>query len=250
MVNWVGYYHIFLVKLAAFDLEIAKVLPDWEQELKRHRPLGISCAAVRLDDGREVIFHSTPETIAINTEGCREIVTALNRLVKEGYTIVTWNGAGFDFDILAEESADYTACVELARQHVDLMLIVVALRGHFLGLDAAATGMRVPGKLKQVMLRDGRVLDGMTGAMAPRLWQEGEREAVLAYLSEDVRVTLELAQAIAAQRRLFWRSKRGGENQFTVPKQYSVAECLRLPRPKLTLKGGGVDLHKVTAWLL
>jgi hypothetical protein len=237
------------MKLAAFDLEIAKVLPDWEQDLKHYRPLGISCAAVRLDDGREFIFQSTPETIAISTEGCREIVAALNRLVEEDYTIVTWNGAGFDFDILAEESDDRPGCAELARRHVDLMLIVVALRGHFLGLDAAAAGMRVPGKLKQVRLRDGRVLNGMTGAMAPRLWQEGEREAVLAYLSEDVRVTLEVAQAVAVQRRLFWRSKRGDVNQFTVPKLYSVVECLRLPRPKMTGRREGVDLGKITAWM-
>jgi hypothetical protein len=233
------------MKLAAFDLEIAKVLPEWE-----HRPLGISCAAVRLDDGREILFHSTPETIAISTEGSREIVAALKRLVEEEYTIVTWNGAGFDFDILAEESGDHAGCAELARRHIDLMLIVVALRGHFLSLDAAAAGMRVPGKLKQVRLRDGLVLDGMTGAMAPRLWQEGEREAVLAYLSEDVRVTLELAQAIAVQRRLFWRSKQGDVKQFTVPKLYSVAECLRLPRPKLTQKGGGVEVEKMIAWML
>lgn len=237
------------MKLAAFDLEIAKVLPDGEQDLKRHRPLGISCAAVRMDDGRELVFQSAPETTTISPAGCREIVATLSQLAAEGYAIVTWNGAGFDFDILAEESGDRAGCATLARQHVDMMLIVVALRGHFLGLDAAAKGMGVTGKLKHVVLNDGRILDSMTGAMAPSLWNEGEREAVLAYLSEDVRVTLELAQAINAQRRLSWRSKRGDLNQLTVPKLYSVAECLRLPRPKMAGRGVAADARKITGWM-
>lgn len=237
------------VKLAAFDLEIAKLLPAGEFDLKRHRPLGISCAAVRLEDGRELRFQSPPEVTTMSLEGCQELVAALRQLVQDGYTIVTWNGAGFDFDILAEESGDYPICSELARHHVDMMLIVVALRGHFLGLDAAAQGMKVTGKLKQVQLRDGRLLKGMTGAMAPQLWTDGEREAVLAYLSEDVRVTLELAQAMAVQRRLIWRNKRGERNQCTIPKLYTVAECLRLPRPKTSGRFMPVDPRTITAWM-
>lgn len=237
------------MKLAAFDLEISKLLPAGEFDLKRHRPLGISCAAVRLDDGRELVFQSTAGTTTMTIEGCQEVVAALHHLVQDGYTLVTWNGAGFDFDVLAEESSNYPVCIELAQQHVDMMLIVVALRGHFLGLDAAAKGMKVAGKLKQVRLRDGRMLDGLTGAMAPQLWSDGEREAVLAYLSEDVRVTLELAQAMLIQRRLVWRSKRGDLNQCAIPKLYTVAECLQLPRPKTSDRFRPVDPRTVTAWM-
>jgi hypothetical protein len=237
------------MKLAAFDMEIAKVLPEGTRDLKHYRPLGISCAAVRLDDGRELIFQSATESTTISPEGCREVVNALSRLAAEGFTLVTWNGAGFDFDILAEESGDLAGCATLARQHVDMMLIVVVLRGHFLGLDAAAKGMGVTGKLKRVALNDGRILDTMTGAMAPSLWSKGEREAVLAYLSEDVRVTLELAQAIFVQRRLVWRSKRGDLNQFTVPKLYTVAECLKLPRPKMAGRGAAADVSTITRWM-
>ena len=32
-------------KYLVFDIETAKVLPDGEQDIKAHRPLGIACAA-------------------------------------------------------------------------------------------------------------------------------------------------------------------------------------------------------------
>jgi hypothetical protein len=39
-------------KYLAFDLEIAKVIPDTERDIKAHRPLGISCGAtLGGDDG-------------------------------------------------------------------------------------------------------------------------------------------------------------------------------------------------------
>lgn len=237
------------MKLAAFDLEIAKLLPAGEFDLKRHRPLGISCAAVQLDDDRQFLFQSPAGLTTMTQAGCQELASTLHQLTQDGYTLVTWNGAGFDFDILAEESGDYPLCSELARHHVDMMLIVVALRGHFLGLDAAAQGMKVTGKLKQVQLRDGRVLKDMTGAMAPQLWADGERDAVLAYLAEDVRVTLELAQAMTIQRRLVWRNKRGERNHCTIPKLYTVAECLRLPHPKTSSRFTPADPRIITAWM-
>ena len=40
--------------------------------------------------------------------------------VENGYTIVTWNGLGFDFDILADESQMLAECRQLAIGHVQL----------------------------------------------------------------------------------------------------------------------------------
>jgi hypothetical protein len=109
--------------------------------------------------------------------------------------------------------------------------------------------MGLAGKLKQVTLSDGHILTEMSGAMAPALWHEGEREAVLAYLLDDVRLTLELAQAVATQRRLVWHNKRGELNQLVVPTLYRVADCLQLPRPKLTGRGFAADVRQITIWL-
>ena len=42
------------------------------------------------------------------------LVHDLAQLVEEGYTLLTWNGLGFDFNILAEESGLQTECERLA----------------------------------------------------------------------------------------------------------------------------------------
>jgi len=53
----------------------------------------------------------------------KEDVTAfvehLKTKFQEGYTIITHNGLGFDFVIVAEESGQTNACRELAMSHVD-----------------------------------------------------------------------------------------------------------------------------------
>lgn len=205
-----------MMKFTAFDLEIARVVEgdDW----KGQRPLGISCAALTMwgeDEWEEekniVAWYALDShgSAQISPRGCATIVRDLLAYAKGGYTIVTWNGGSFDFDILAEESGMRAECAELARNHVDMMAIVTTLRGHFLGLDTAAQGMGIQGKRKTVTLRDGSVLEGMNGAMAPTLWQQGEYDAVLDYLKEDVRVTLELAEAIERERVLRWTARSG-----------------------------------------
>jgi len=45
-----------------------------------------------------------------------ELVEHLMIQVQHGYTVVTWNGVGFDFDILAEESRMVEECKRLDRQ--------------------------------------------------------------------------------------------------------------------------------------
>ena len=46
--------------------------------------------------------------------GCR-LVRYLEDQVAQGYTLLTWNGLGFDLDILAEESGMLPNCRRLAR---------------------------------------------------------------------------------------------------------------------------------------
>lgn len=42
------------IKYVAFDIEIAKVLPDNENNWEQYRPLGISCAALATSDTKEL----------------------------------------------------------------------------------------------------------------------------------------------------------------------------------------------------
>ena len=200
------------MKFAAFDLEIAKPVEgdDW----KGQRPLGISCAAV-LPDGMEPYFWTGKPQLS--QSGVKSSVKMLYWLIEKGYTVVTWNGAAFDFDILAEESGEHEACAQLAMNHVDLMAIVVATQGHYLGLDKAAVGCGVESKLKSVTLKDGSTHEAMNGAAAPELWQAGETEAVIEYLKQDVRTTLAVAQNWAETMSFAWTTGSGRFKREYIP---------------------------------
>jgi hypothetical protein len=172
------------MKLAAFDIEIATEIPDWIEDWQELESLGISCAALALSDSDQVRFwQGSPR---MSKHACQEMVHALEGIVEQGYTILTWNGCKFDFSVLSQESALRIECAQLAMDHVDLMLIVTFKQGYFLGLEKALIGAGLGGKLKNVELADGSVLADMDGAKAPKLWASGEYKAVLAYLKEDV----------------------------------------------------------------
>ncbi len=150
-----------------------------------------------------------------------KVVDYLRAQAAQGYTILTWNGIGFDFDILAEESGRLAECRELAVRHIDMMFHILCRLGFGVGLDAAAKGMGLEGKP-----------EGMTGAMAPALWAEGRREEVLKYVAQDVRTTLDVATACEACGCLRWISKSGNLRTMALPRGWlSVEEAgkLRLP---------------------
>jgi hypothetical protein len=156
------------IKYVAFDIETAKVLPENEPDWNSHRPLGIACAATLLGDGNDVVlWHggSDGPTDKMSQQEAAGLVKYLAAHVGLGYTIVTWNGLGFDLDILAEESGMLAECRELAISHVDLMFHILCRLGYGVSLDAAAKGMGLAGKP-----------EGMNGAKAPVMWTEGKRE--------------------------------------------------------------------------
>jgi len=179
-------------KYAAFDLEIYKSVTNMNNWLAE-TPLGISCAAVACDDYTQ--FWSTPRP-CLDRHAARAMVKDLQDIAKH-QTLLTWNGAQFDFQVLAIESEMAKECAELALNHVDMMFLVYAQRGHFLGLDKALAGSGVAGKVHEVTLTTGEKLTDMHGSKAPVLWQQGEYDAVLAYLKGDVSQPLELARVIA-----------------------------------------------------
>ena len=238
------------MKFAAFDLEIAKPVEgdDW----KAQRPLGISCAAVAVSEQPRGWKHAEDGVLVwsdkpqLSGGGLNALVSNLAELASTGYTIVTWNGASFDFDILAEESGKHKLCAELALNHVDLMAIVVACKGHYLSLDKAAVGAGVPSKLKTVTLNDGTVYDQMNGADAPDLWAAGETDAVIEYLKQDARTTLSVAKAWQKTNRVEWRSNSHRRQRFNIPDM--VAWSGKLPTVQQLLDWPG--RHDVdTSWM-
>lgn len=226
-------------KYLAFDIETAKVTPEGGSDWRPYRPLGISCAATLAADTDELILWQGATSDKLNREEAADLVEYLTTMVGCGYTIATWNGMGFDFDILAEESGMLPQCQDLAVNHVDMMFHILCRLGYGVSLNAAADGMGLEGKP-----------EGMHGAMAPALWAEGKREAVLDYVAQDVRTTAELATQCEACGRLRWISKSGKLRCMKLPHGWLTAtEAAELPEPNTSWMDEPWSRERFTAWL-
>lgn len=231
-------------KLIAFDIEIARPLPDGVEDWSHYRPLGISCAATQVTGEPALVWHGGKSAgeyaDRMQPEETQQLVSYLESQVESGGEILTWNGLGFDFDILAEESSMLTECSQLARGHIDMMFHVFCLKGYALGLDKAAKGMGLAGKTP-----------GMTGDMAPRMWQEGLYKEVLAYVQQDVQTLIELWAAGDGLRRLNWVSNRGYPQRLPLPRGWvTVEEALNLPLPDTSWMSNPWPRSKFTGWLV
>jgi hypothetical protein len=228
----------------AFDIETAKVLPDNEPDWNSHRPLGISCAATLLGDNNEVLlWHGGTDrkspTGQMSQQETAGLVEYLATQVQRGYTLLTWNGLGFDLDILAEESGMPEECKRLAVTHVDMMFHILCQLGHGVGLNAAAKGMGVVGKP-----------EGMNGAIAPVLWAEGRREEVLGYVAQDVRTTLGLAMACEACGAMRWIARSGKLRSMALPRGWlTVDQAEKLPEPDTSWMADPWPRTKFTGWM-
>jgi len=256
-----------MVKFCAYDLEIASEIPDGTDDWSTLRPLGISCAAAYkvadLDDSRYEHTHVWHPPMVngryaprMTSAQCREMAHKLMTLHGIGFTLVTFNGLGFDLDVLAEECDDDVtarALKILARDHIDIAFSFFAEKGFMCGLAAASAGMRLEGKA-----------EGMSGELAPLMWREGieEQERVLDYVAQDARATGELYEAVLKKRGLSWITKKGARRTWLpskwgrTAKGYSrlltVAEAMALPEPDMSWAGSGWTpwkREKFTAWL-
>ncbi len=233
----------------AFDIEIANPFPDGVDDWQPFRPFGISCAATLTTDGQSpegqmTVWHgrtpgSTEPGDRMSRDEVAELIVHLESLAASGHTILTWNGLGFDFDVLAEESGLTARCRDLALDHVDMMFHFFCMQGYALGLDRAAKGMGLAGKLP-----------GMTGALAPRYWAEGRRREVLDYVRQDVRTTLDLALAVQQQRGLAWTDSRGKPQRLRLPSGWlTVRQAMTLPLPDISFMRNPWPRRKFTGWL-
>jgi len=210
----------------AFDIETAKDVPGEDFNWRPHRPLGISCAATLASDaGQPLLWYGKTRdglpAQRMSPEDAQGLVQYLTKMAAKGYRILTWNGLGFDFDILAEESGAAASCRECALGHVDMMFHVFCSLGYPVGLEKAAQGMGLPGKPP-----------GMSGVKAPKLWAEGHFQEVLDYVAQDVRTAFEIAQTGEQRRRFEWITRKGTKNSLPLTNGWlTVQEALRLPEP-------------------
>jgi hypothetical protein len=214
-------------RFVAFDLETAKILDDAPGDLLSHRPLGITCAvAIRSDaPGTPIVWHGRDAAgrpnASMSSAEAEALLAQLESFVDDGYSLATWNGLGFDFAVIADESGQLERSARLAERHVDMLFHSFCALGFRFGLQSAAEGMRLAGKTK-----------GMSGAMAPVLWAEGRHDEVIDYCVQDTRTTLEIATMAEETRRLYWRARSGSRRELALPSGWlTVAEANALPLP-------------------
>ena len=167
------------------------------------------------------------------------LVHDLAQLVEEGYTLLTWNGLGFDFNILAEESGLQTECERLAMAHIDMMFHVVCSKGFPLALDKVAQGMELPGKPS-----------GMSGSKAPALWASGHQQEVLDYCVGDCQATVAIACAAEERGGIEWVTMRGSHATMALPNGWLAADqAMKLPLPDTSWMRTPLPRQSFTEWI-
>lgn len=230
-------------KYLAFDIETAKILPASAKDLLEHRPLGICCAAVLAsDENMPHLFYTvdaneTP-TLQMSQDDVSKLVDFLQMKTCEGYTIVTHNGLGFDFDVLAEESGRRQDCKQLALAHVDMMFHLFCEKGFPVGLNAAA---KVLGLSKP---------EDVDGAVAPQLWRDGQHDTVLSYVAQDCKLTQDIALASEDNGSFKWLTQRGKTGYLKLPNGWlTVKEAMQLPLPDTSWMDTPMSRSKFTGWV-
>jgi hypothetical protein len=229
------------MRFVAFDLETAKVLPTQVTDLLAHRPLGIACAAAVVSDEAEpVTWHGARDGKPSPQMSCAEVSSIIEQLksfVDKGYTLVTWNGLSFDFNILAEESGLPSECAELALGHVDMMFHAVCQLGHYLSLGKAAEGLGIGGKTG-------------SGSDAPAMWAQGRYDEVLRYNVQDAKVTLEVAEESQRRGELVWITARGTPRSMPLPVGWRcVRDACQIALPDTSWMDNPPSRQSFMTWL-
>jgi hypothetical protein len=233
-------------KYLAFDIETAKVLPQIVPggDLLAHRPLGITCAAALATDNKEPrLFYSKDATgvpsARLSKDDLSALVDFLADQIKNGYTILTHNGLGFDFNVLAEESGRLNDCRQLAIGHVDTMFHFFCCQGFGVGLEKAGEAIGI------------RKLEGVEGWKAPQLWKDGKHETVLKYVGQDCRMALEVAEKSEERRSFSWIKGNGKAGALALPNGWlTVQDAMKLPLPDTSwMKFSPWPRSKFTKWL-
>lgn len=231
-------------KYLAFDLETAKVQSPHLRDWKSHRPLGISCAATYSDATKEPVLwyggkRKECPSPRMTVAEARALVNYLSHQVATGYRIVTWNGIGFDFDILAEESGMHENCKSLALGHVDMMFHVVCKLGFGVSLLAAARGMRLT-----------RSSEKRRGLLIPGLWAKRKYEKVFRHVAQDVRTTLALVTKCGEKGYLRWITRFGTGRMMRLPNGWQIVEeAQRVPEAIQSETQRQWSRHSLTAWM-
>ena len=216
------------MKYCAFDLEVStEIEGDWH----KLRPLGISCAASFNEEGRRAIWYEHGDDMLkerIGQDLAKQMVYYLaSQQVLEHRPIITWNGMGFDWQVILDESQCPNIISRIAPNHIDIGFAMMCDKGYMCGLNKAAQGMKV-----------GSKLEGVKGKDAPVLWKTSlqDQQRVLEYVQEDARITGLVYEAITQMGYLQWITSKGKLARWDIPKSGlpTVREAMGLPVPDIS----------------
>jgi hypothetical protein len=230
------------MKHISFDIEISDefdLKPG--EDLLQYAPFHISVAAAVDNTGLSKLWYSTGEdgkaAVEMTREGARELLTYLVQMQQEGWSLFAWNGLSFDLRWIGYNAGDMETAARVALGLYDPMFQFFNQRGFPIGLAAVGDAMGIP----QTKL--------MNAADAPREWRNGNHQRVMDYVVGDCQITNQVVAAIAAQRAIRWRTKKGTLSFEAMPRFKTVAEVLRDPEPDQSwMMGGGMKRKGFTEW--
>jgi len=211
------------VKYLALDLETSAILKKDERLEDCYDRLGISIAATFAEGETRPFLWYGPDQSIDRDEAC-VLVRYLIKMCERGYIPVTWNGASFDFRVLAYTSDMWPECRRLALGHYDPMLQFFCERGFPVGLQKVSMAMGCSGKT-----------EGMHGDLVPKMWADGRREEVKKYVAQDVIVTAEVFREIKKRSAIAWYTRNGNLRYHKlVGGLLTVREAMELPLPDVS----------------
>ena len=229
-------------KFLAIDIETASQFKSGE-DWRKHLPLGIACVTAYASDLPEpIVWVGKNENGYSNHMSMVEVQEMVRDLkyLSGTYTLVTWNGTGFDWPMIAYESAEVDACRELTRNHIDMMFHLLCVKGYPVGLATILDGMQLESKA-----------EGMDGSKAVDMWQAGYRDDVIEYCIKDSQVTTLLAEVGNYCGTLQWLSRRGNMQFMDLSQGWlSVKDALHLPYPNTTYMNNPLTRWEIAEWLV
>lgn len=224
--------------LLAIDLEITNIIPADYQGSWFDLDLRISCVSSYSAEGEYSWYNRNGKVDGVwsptggEMDGSIMLSTLMNLTsdIDDGHTLVSWNGASFDFRVMADNYDTPEYAKELCLSHIDLMLNFWYQHGHRVSLAKVLKGYNMQPK-------------HMHGSSAPKLWAEGKYQEVIDYCEDDARKTLKVAEIVHETSCIRWISRMGFPHVSPMS-MLTVKEILE------KVSGNRYDIERSLGWLM
>jgi len=203
------------------DIELCDNIPEgWDRESPS--PLDIACICTLVHDGDKKkcdVAHN--EGKPMTDDQIKSVCDIIKDVYNRGGEIVTWNGVGFDMQLLGKADPDIIEIIT-SKAHIDLMFHFTRKKGYMIGLGKVAEAFGVGSKT-------------MTGLDAVKLWNQGEFQKVIDYNINDVKILMKVHRKVHKHSKIKWLTRANNITYLKVePTELSVMNSIQIPRPPNT----------------